>query len=346
MKKAVYTLAILFFSTACLTEIQFDYSDEEAVVISGVITNSMDERTIFVNHSKGIEAEVSKINATGAIYKNGELDVELIPLREGELVAPIWFKVEEGATYHVEITTKDQQIYQSIPQIVPQRMRTDSLAFILSQKQKGFNNLGVPINIWLVDVYAYINIPAQSQDRYYKWHIDESWSFESEQATCYLRKSVKENPVTVISSKEVEKGLIPIRIASVELDQSFFYKHYFNAYLHSIDEASFDYYRKVHRLTNNTGSLYDEIPAPIKGNIFLSKGKTETVVGNIEFSLSDTLRLPIENEDIEIQLFNVCKTGSPCPPPPPPPEPIPPCVCRNCVALFGIGSLVKPIYWE
>lgn len=346
MKKVIYFLLILFISTSCLTEIDFDTSAETSIVVSGVITNSWDERAIFVSRSKGIETEVEKLNATGAIYKDGEYAEDLFLVRPGELFVPVWFEVEEGATYHIEIMTEDEQVYRSIPQMVQPRLQTDSLSFELNRRETGLNSQGIPISQWYVDVLAHINIPPGSSPRYYKWHIDEVWSVESQFATCYVYREEVENPIAVVTSKDLGAGLAPIRILSVELDDGFFYKHYFNAYLHSIDETSYDFYNKVRRLTANTGGLYDELPAPVKGNIFLHEGTPETVLGNVEFSLSDTLRLAVDRREISVQLFNRCETAMPCPPPPPPGDPDPPCICESCLPFFGVGSLGKPLYWE
>ena len=39
------------------------------------------------------------------------------------------FKIEQGATYFVEVTTPDNQVYQTIPQTVPEQSATDSISF-------------------------------------------------------------------------------------------------------------------------------------------------------------------------------------------------------------------------
>ncbi len=339
MKNYLYILLLFFFSNSCISEIAFDAGDQEAMVISGVMTNSIGERTIYLSRVKGLKAQSNAIDASGAIYKNGELEAELIQIRLGELAAPFSFRVEEGATYHIEITSADSQVYQSKPQLVPPKIKTDSLSFKLSSRREGFNSLGIPINIWFVDLYAHINVPAQEGTRYYKWQIDESWSFESTRWTCYLSKSVRENPAIVVSSANLARGSVPIRIASVELDDSFLFKHYFNAYLHAIDEASFEFYDKAQRLSNISGNLYDELPAPLQGNVFLSSGEDELVLGNVEFSLADTARLPIDYNELGRQLFNVCNTPSPCPT-------FGPCACVDCASVFGFASVAKPFYWE
>ncbi len=341
MKNFIYILLLFALSMGCLTEINFD-DGSEATIISGVITNSQDERSIFVTRSKGIDPEYRLLEAPGVIYKNGELEVELIQQKAGVLSVPPSFKVEAGATYYVEITTQNNQTYQSRPQEVPAKRRTDSLSFEIVQRQIGININGETIDQFFVEVFAHILIPEQEDTLYYKWQVDESWNFISDSATCYLTKNVSETPVVIQTSLGLPKGLLAIQITSEEADIDFFYKHYFNVYLHSIDEELYTYYEKVQRLTENTGTLYDEVPAPIKGNVFLSSGEDEFVAGNIEFSLVDTLRLPIKNEDLEIRLFNVCETDEPCIILP---DIVPPCVCRDCRKRPGFGTL-KPYYWE
>lgn len=334
----LYIILFLILGS-CVTEFDFEAQPHTFTIVSGVITNSLGERTIKVTRTTGLDSVVLPVECTGAVYKNGAYEAELVPLKPGELVMPLSVGIEEGATYHIEITTPDK-VYKSKPMLVSERWKTDSLSYILEERLDGFSSLGAPLKSWYVDVFAHFKLPDPgSKVRYYKWQVDEAWSIVSAANICYLSKSITENPVTIVPSYELQHGNTAVHIATAILDKSFLGKHYFNAYLHAIDKESFDFYEKAQTLINNDGKLFDEIPAPIEGNIYVDQGTHETVLGWVEFSLVDTLRLPITRSEISLRIFNQCDSPFPC-------AATGPCECTNCAAVHGFATLNKPFYWE
>lgn len=309
-----YAVIISISLMGCLTEIDFE-DKGKATTISGVLTNDTASREIFVTRADGISNEGQPMQASGVVFKNGNVDVELIQKEIGVLSLPPSFEVEEGAIYYVEIITPDNQVYQSIPQKVPPKHKTDSISFQIVEKEASINTTGEIVNNYFVDFFAHVTLPDPKDTVYYKWQIDQSWNFVSEARICYKIRNERANEVALLSSNGRLAGPFKVRIASQEMDKSFSYKHYFNVNLFMIDKQTYEFYQKVQQLVNHSGNLYDEIPAPFKGNVFLDAGEAETVLGNIEFSAGgELLRFPIDSFMINerIDFFRVCEDTPGC----------------------------------
>jgi hypothetical protein len=349
------SLLVSLLLNGCVSEIIYDIGDQTFTVIEGVITNSPGESIIRISRVTGYGQSEEKIRGEGVLYKNGSPETNLVLLREGELALPINLKLEEGASYHIEITTEDNQTYASIPQVIQPRFRTDSLSFDFDRRLEGVNSAGAPIYVRYIDIFAHVEFPGGQEDqRFYRWEVDESWAFKEKAvtpadpvATCYLRRGVTENLVTILTNDNLTAGLAKVRIATQPVDESFSEKHYFNAYLHSIDRRAFEFYEQAERLIENSGTLFDEIPAPIKGNMFNPDDEEELVLGYVEFSQVDTARIAINRSQIPFAFFQPCILPNPCPPRNlPPGTPQPPCACLACAAFFGFETLNPPPYWE
>lgn len=339
----------------CVSELEIDFGDNSYILISGVLTNSFEERTIYVSKRESLNEEFTRFRAKASLYKNGAFELDFEEFVIGELQLPFSFKFEEGNNYHVEVTTADNQTFLTIPQFIYPMLRTDSMNYQI------VNNIevdpsGISHTKRLVEVYAHITIP-ENEKRYFRWQVDESWALKEvpdpdnnfdEIKTCYLYKKVTDNPSTILKPKDVLTGSVAIKVASRFLDESFLERHYFNAYLHTIDRKNYEFYEKAERLSKNSGTLFDEIPAQLEGNVYKEGDGESNILGHIEISRVDTNRLAISRDEIPVLIANRCEGDGPCP--------ILEddgfvtqktiCYCHDCDKVFGITALNKPWYWK
>lgn len=340
--------------------LEFDIDiEEDFVLIGGVVSNSPDERTITISRGRGIDTrEFEPINARGKIYRDGQFWDQLAVQGVGRLYVPFTLKLEVGRSYEIEITTPENEVFRSRPQIVQAPLKMDSLSFGLDRRVTGTNFSGLPRYERFVDIYAHIDLAGSAERRYYRWQVDGAFSFvEASQpanpnnvpSICYLRHFVDENPSTVLSSEGLAAGEQRKLVSSRVIDESFLFRHIINVYMHSLDQESFDYYDRAIRLTQSTGTIYDEVPAPLSGNVIKTEGKAETVLGHIDFSLVDTMRISLDKGKLGVPINNVCATPTPCPQRPPLPggviEPIF-CKCYDCDLALPNASLFPPFYWD
>lgn len=340
-----------------------------AVILSGLISNSQAQRSFQLYRNVGLSGERQPISgATGEVFRDGAAWAELIEVEPGRYLLPRGFPIEAGRTYHVALTLDDGTSYQSTPVQVPERLRTDSLSFAKERRVVGVSRTtGGPLRREVVEVYAHVTLPDPEEAVfYYRWQVDQVWAFTeiakpaSERApgepdrvqTCYLRREESENPSTLLSSEGLGQAAIRVPVFSQIINQEFAERHYINVYLHAITEEAHEFYEQLERLEAIDGSLYDEIPAAVRGNVANAADSSDFVLGFVEFSLADTARLWLDPGRLGEPIRRPClPVGgvSPCNPPPSrSPNDTTPyfCRCWDCDQIYGFQTLVRPGFWE
>ncbi|MEM9984202.1 MAG: DUF4249 family protein [Bacteroidota bacterium] len=351
----------------CVKPLEIEVETQRAVVLSGVISNSQPQRSFLLYEGGGLADLHRPISAEGELYRDGELWAELLQVEPGRYLLAPGFNLEAGRSYHAVFRTEDGQIYRSRPEVLPEVQRSEAVGFRKDVRPLGVNSFGGPRNVEVVDVFAQITIPeSQATPRYYRFQVDEAWAFRELAKpanqlapgerdvirTCYLRREEQENPSTLLSTDQLAPGRVDVLVTTQPIDESFEEKHYFNVYLHSITPSAFTYYGDILRLSQIEGSLYDEIPAAVRGNVYNEVDTSELVLGYVEFSLADTMRLALTPSDLREQIFSFCRPASgvtPCssPPPRPPGDTTTYyCRCYDCDQIYGFSTLIRPAYWE
>lgn len=362
MNKYILVIVLVLAGLAsCVTQLENPLDLEPQLVISGIFNNSDGQRQLSVLLVEDLDGQGQRLEATGSIYKDGQLSVELIKNATGELELPAGYKIEEGAEYYVEVVTNGNQVYRSIPQVVQPKLGVDNITYEVTEdiQQQRFSRTPAIIRS-TIKFFANVNLPSpEVEKRYYRFVVDESWDFhESPESDtiCYLYTQIEDFPASLLTnaSNLLQTGDVRKAVAIRAFDNSFAETHYFNLYSHSLDPRTFEFYAKSERLTSGTGTIYDEVPGPFRGNISNTGDPEEVVLGWIEFFVADTLRLRLQGDDLRADNLTVptqCnQTGEtgPCPPQIPPPGggPPPPCQCKDCQIVLGEDALNPPFYWE
>lgn len=334
-------LILLFTLDGCVSEIDFELNNSSFIIIDGVITNSADERSIYVRERSGDKTANISLDVSGKLFKNGNFLVDLEP-ENNALTVPERIIIEVGESYHVEVRIGEDESYVSLPQKVMPAVRTDSLTFDLERKPLETQGNAPPQTALFVNLYAHITIPEVQEDRvYYRWQVDESWSFVDQpdgnpfqvRKTCYFTRNFRLNESTIFEGNSLAGGAVQILIDDTPFGESFHQRHYFNAYAHAITEEAYIFYEKVQNSTQAQGDLFQEVPAPIQGNIRNVKGEG-TVLGFVEFSLADTQRVAVVPGFLGRQVILSCDPGGAAN-----------SSCFNCLLKVG-ASLERPFYWD
>ena len=337
-------------SWGCITEIDLSSSGESELIILGIFSNSPGERTLRVSETNGLDTLSNAIPATAEIFENGKLYGSLTPLETGVLTLPQELTLLAGHTYEIEVSLPDGRRFRSLPQVVQPNTIQDSLTIEYRPRDERLEDGSLYFQ-WYAELYAHITTAPSAPKTYFRWQVDNSWSLRDwRDSLCYLEEGVDEFPAAILNPQPLTYGPQKIHLASRKLDFAFKENFYFNAYLHPIDSQAHSYYEKARTLSENEGTLFDELPAPLEGNIreMMGNEMKKAVLGYIEFSLADTARaLVIGGGDIPISILercheNACQSFPPAPPPP--------CPCPNCRLFFLEYYLtetsIRPDYWN
>lgn len=368
MKKYVAGFVLLLAVFAgCVTQLENPLALEPQLVISGTFNNSAGQRQLTVQLVDDLDGNGQKLDATASIYKDGQLSVDLIKNASGDLELPADYVIEEGAEYFVEVMTNGDQVYRSPPQVVAPKLQAEEISWEVTEdiEQQRFSRTPAIIRS-TIKFFAHATLPdPEVEKRYYRFTVDESWNFiespasggmDTVQNICYLNTQITDFPASLLtnSSNLLQEGEVRKEIALRDFDNSFAEIHYFNVYTHSLDAKTFEFYEKSERLTSGTGTIYDEVPGPFRGNVSNIGDPEEVVLGWVEFFLADTLRLRTEGQmfrELRLTVPDQCnQTGEagPCPPQiPPPGGGLPPaCQCLDCDRVLGTEAFIPPFYWE
>ncbi|MEM6803021.1 MAG: DUF4249 family protein, partial [Bacteroidota bacterium] len=328
--------------SSCIEELENPSPEFTQLFINGQLSNSDGLREITVSNINSFTGEGSPLEASGKIFRDGQDPLDLEVLSTGTLRPPQGYMFEAGREYFVEISLADGRVITSEPQIILPPLKTDSISFAVREDRNDERRPGEPIVFRKIEFFAHIDLADLSErQQYFRWVIDEAWLMIGlgQGNICYVEESIRENPYQVASNTTpgAKVGEVKISVLDNPLDFSFEHEHYINVYTHSLDASSYDFYAKNLRLTDINGSLYDEIPGQIEGNLRNVDDPEEKVTGWVEFFLADTLRLKVFGRDINALVPQQCDIA---------PGATPPLRCTSCVNVYGIETRDPPFYWE
>lgn len=341
--------ACLLILSACVQELTNTQALQETLVISGQLSNSPKFRDIKVLRVNNRLGTGDSLDAVVSLYKDGQFLTDLNKVAPGTYRLPLNLEIEAGFSYYTEIQLEGN-LYRSLEQKVTTTTNTDSISFrILTEdeytQERGFAE---PVVLKGIEFSAHLDLPELTDGEvFYRWVVNEVYSFvESNKTdTCYIREAIEENTFSLVSNTDpdISFGKVKVPIHLQGLDKSFAYKHYINAYLHSIDRSTYEYYSKVKDLTSIDGTIYDQIPGPIDGNVRNQDNPDLHPAGFVEFFLADTFYYGLSRSNIPSNVPEQCwdiPGGGPCPP-----DPTVPCKCLACEAICGEEALTPPDYW-
>lgn len=352
-KLRLFRISVILIGTymlhvGCIDLLNTPVVKKGKIVINGQFNNSPGLRQLSVLLIEDAKGQGTVQSARGTLYKNGQVSTTFLSDTANKLVLPPDYRIEAGEEYFVEISVPDGRTFRSEAQKVEPLSKTDSISFTILEENPDEVDPTLPITLQGIEFFAHLEVPELSEgEKYYRWVVDESHSFvESNKTdTCYIQESIYTNPYALFSNTlpDTETGKVRVPIMKQALDKSFRYQHYINAYLHTLDAKSFEYYQKVQRVIGSSGTIYDEVPGPIEGNLYNVDNPEETVSGWVEFFLADTIRLRLQREQINTNIRRQCDDipgGGPCPP-----FPEVPCQCLECEEVLGFETLIPPYYW-
>ncbi len=231
-----------------------------------------------------------------------------------------------GNNYTLQITDYDGTIYESTTELMPEVPPVDSVFFEEEQR----------IRIEGEDVYLedWLNIllNTQSSDNgihYYKWEFEETWEFkmpeyikvvkhyfieqkiidsqfiklveiDPEKLHCWVSEASKS--ILVKSTSDNLSGEVngfPLTSIGPEDDRlgirySILVKQY------TLNKELYDFFKKLEKVNETNGGMYDKMPIPLYGNIQSVSGNTKAL-GYFLASGVKTKRIFIDHLDVHIK---------------------------------------------
>ena len=230
-------------------------------------------------------------------------------------------KGETDKEYFLEIKLPNGKEYRSRLAEMPRLIKGDSTYIGFGFIEKLLTT-GVIAKISFLEVFIDTPLPQDGQDYWLKWDVTTLFSFpvkicnvlKPPPKMCYISGTIDPQEVILHNGERFNASrLDKLKVSQkrlVPVDFEYRGRHYFLVNQQSITQDAHDYWDKINRVANQTGSIFDAPPAGIPGNIYNINDEKEVVLGYFELSNTDSLRAFVNI----VELYSVFKfTTNVCP---------------------------------
>ncbi|MDG1278735.1 MAG: DUF4249 family protein [Algoriphagus sp.] len=319
-------LLVVVLLGSCVEKIDFPLNrGVEKLIVSGQINNLDEPQYVYLSETTSADREPL---LSGNYFVLNDLprpvSGALISLKSDQreswtyrMIEPGKYELsnfgglESGVAYHIEIAVEGRSC-RSEPEVFTEVIGTDNLSYTFDRGV--FQNQPETA---FITIQTAVTLPEQVGDYYLRWDVDEAYywdltffpnPFNRGPGDCYVFDFPDPERITLLNGDLLNRpgGISTQIVAGRIVDQSFLSRHYFNIRQTSTSKASYDYWRKVRELVNNTGSVFDTPPAPIKGNLRNVNVADEVVLGYFEVANVNVTRIYTTRADVPYFIEEVC----------------------------------------
>ncbi len=295
--------SLLMLAGSCVSKFIPEVNEaNELLVVEGLITDQPGINSVRLSKSVPL-AEVNTIkplkNCVVTITDDAGNAYSLTEKTDGTYVTDSTeFQGVVGRKYQLRIKLNDQTFSTGTYESVPMEMKAvppiDSLYYEkVTLKLRGD---GIPMEEGC-QIYLDTHDP-QGKSKFYRWTFSETWQinlpYPTEKNVCYTSENSTTIKIKTTASVSVDRvSGYPLHYISNNSDR-LEVKYSILARQFSLSEEEFDYWSRLKSVSEETGGLYDIIPASVNGNIYNVYDPYEQVLGFFSVSAVSAKRLFIE----------------------------------------------------
>jgi hypothetical protein len=296
-------LSLLLFIDSCITQFIPETSeDRDLLVVDGLITDQPGMNIIKLSASmplgkpsltkplSGCNVTISDDLGNSYIFTESE---------RGKYISDTSvFQGSIGRSYtlHIKVNSVyNNRTYESEPMKMNPVPSIDSLYWERETIAKAD-----PWTVLQEGCQVYLNTHDPSGScKFYRWEFAETWEFYNPYALKYNTGwvSASSDHVNVKSTLSYSEDRIkgyPLEFISNKTDR-LSVKYSVLVYQYSLNENEFEYWDKLHNVSENVGGLYDIIPESFPTNISCTEDPEEKVLGYFSVSAKSSKRLFIKD---------------------------------------------------
>lgn len=336
---------MLFGTVSCIDLIEIEGGEFKPIVmLSGSFSDVDEVQTFFLSYSAPINGQAFQ-PFEGAVLNIKSLEGDSFMLNEKEPGVHVFNgQAELDKQYFIEIYFQGELLARSSIESVPEEVLLDSLSF--EETYEKYTNVnGLPRNLKTITSYGNANINVAEDNLYLRYGELETIFMLPEITSkvfppaknCYIY-NYDLNPELELF--EIEKGtenvILKSRLFRKIINYEFAYVMSVKASLISYNKSSFDFWKELETLYNQTGQITDKVPAQFGGNI--ESFQDQLVKGQFSVVSKSEDIIFITRSDLEYKPLKLCgEVGGPYPP-------RPPSTCFECLSHEG-ATKDLPDYW-
>lgn len=322
----VLFVGLFLVAGACVDQIEFPLElGDERLIVSGQLNNLDETQFVFLSETTSKDREPIFTDGYFTINdlprpvqgarvslrsENGQ-SWDYSPREAGTYALDEFPGTEPGVAYFIHIEVGGRT-YTSSPEVMPEVIGSDNISYTFD---RGVFD-GQPETAF-ISINSEVTLPEQTGGYYLRWDVEEIfyWNltffpnpFNKPPPDCYVFNFVDPERITLLDGDLLNRpgGTSAQTLAERVIDQSFLSRHYFNVRQVSTTRNSYEYRRRVRELVNNTGSVFDSPPAPIKGNLQNEANPNEVVLGYFEVANVAITRIYTTKADVPFFIEEVC----------------------------------------
>jgi hypothetical protein len=362
----ILILLILLNSDGCIVKYVPKIDDyEELLVIEGLITDQPGINTIKISKAQPLWKRQYPRPLTGCIVSISSDLGEIYGLKEtvisGTYITDASrFRGEVGREYilHIRTTTESVNLsYESLPMKMIPVPLIDSIYY----EKKPILQSHLPLD----GCYIYLNTHDNSNKcRFYRWEYSETWEFHLPfnfpNSVCWISNFPAEilikNTSLLAEANVVRQAVVSI----TDPGDKFSVKYSILVNQFSLNENEYYYWEQLRNTLDQTGGLYDMIPAVIPNNLFCVEEPNKKVLGYFGVSSMSSRRLFIRDRFAGAHGYVSCFTDTIFTTRPDTipgiyiiednSKKVPPYIVftkeKKCVDCTWRGTNIKPAFWD
>jgi hypothetical protein len=208
-----------------------------------------------------------------------------------------------GMKYKLYIETAGGEIAESSMEELKEPVDIEEIYYTFKDKGNGIQGLQ-----FFLDTYD-----RQHRSFYYSWDYEETWEFAvpyqsmsiylPEMKICY--KHISSRKISIQSTKDYSDDKVigfPLYFIDNSTNRlSIKYSVLVRQYV--LTEKTFEFYRDLKEINENTGTLFDRTPVILVGNMINKLNPDLPVLGNFQVSGTSEKRIFIHHEDLPAQMM-------------------------------------------
>ena len=316
---------LLLLSNACIEEIPVQPgSPVEKLVVSGILNNVKENQIIKLQMTTGYGQPPYNIeNAEVILYENKINKYSYVEQNQGKYVLESdKFTAKIGAEYYITISLPNGKKYQSLPEIMLESIAPDSLSWDITTKNEIILE-GYPREYKATSVFLHTSLPNNDPDICLRWISAGAFQFTTlpecnpfrSTNTCYFSNELQPGDPMIYSNEELRQNRLnrfEIAFETMEPDYKFMEIHYFIVNQYRISKKAYTYFKDLKSVSSLNGSIFDAVPASVKGNVYNAGDKNEYALGYFQVSAVVPIRLKLVASDFAGKYALLSKTGNLC----------------------------------
>lgn len=289
----------LIFTNSCVSEFVPDIKErKELIVVEGLVTDQPEPYIVKLSRSLPLDDRENAKPVSGCtVLVSDNLGNDYF-FRESETGIyksdPAVFKGETGRFYTLKILAGQSTgylNYESSPMELKPVPSIDSLYYekkILSPEEGFFKGINA------AQVYLDTHDPENSC-RFFRWEYEETWLirllFSVDNKKCWI--SEKSKGIDVKSTTSLNESRVirhPVRYITNTTDR-LLWKYSILVNQYSLNEDEYNYLERIREINENTGGLYDKVPADVPNNLRCMESPDINALGYFSVSAKSSGRI-------------------------------------------------------